>query len=521
MTWYVPRDQVGAYVAQGAYCSSEGSTTSATIVRNNIIRAAWRSSDKPPIVMLDDDLRRVHQADLQGGKQEISVRDALAIMVDRLVTSRFHLAGAAPVANAYFAKRAVSHDLFIRSGVMAITQPAPRFDESLILKADYDYTCQHLQMYGGVVRCDDLLFDFAQRTNKGGVHPLRSTPAANDMAVDLLLARWPQYLRRHATRAGELTLRVRARTPARQTGGATMAKDVQPDLLTSADDELIGDEDPRQDDTPNGSGDPVPDAGTTQADRGATAPPGTSAPDGDLFTSPDDDDAAIADPPAGGHKIAATLIDRAIPITTPTPHPDNPRRGDVPAIMHSLDRYGQVRPILVQLTTGHIIAGNHTYLAAKRLGWDQIAAVIVDMDDATALKYLLADNKTADRGKYEETSLYAMLQTQMELGDLDATGYTMDDVESLAAQLSLIEETAAGEFVPASYADNTAQEERVAKRKTEQLREVILMMPQAQAEELGVWISALSKQLGTTGVTATVLAAVRMAHDELTSKAPA
>lgn len=31
-----------------------------------------------------------------------------------------------------------------------------------------------------------------------------------------------------------------------------------------------------------------------------------------------------------------------------TPHPDNPRCGDVPAIMRSLERFGQVKPIIVQ-----------------------------------------------------------------------------------------------------------------------------------------------------------------------------
>ena len=49
------------------------------------------------------------------------------------------------------------------------------------------------------------------------------------------------------------------------------------------------------------------------------------------------------------------------------PYPVNPREGDIGAIVESLQAHGQYRPIVANKQTGHILAGNHTYGAAKQL----------------------------------------------------------------------------------------------------------------------------------------------------------
>jgi ParB-like chromosome segregation protein Spo0J len=64
----------------------------------------------------------------------------------------------------------------------------------------------------------------------------------------------------------------------------------------------------------------------------------------------------------------------------------------------SLRRFGQQKPIVVQASTRFVVAGNHLVRAAQALGWTEIAANIVDLDDATAVAYMLADNRTADLG---------------------------------------------------------------------------------------------------------------------------
>jgi ParB-like chromosome segregation protein Spo0J len=74
----------------------------------------------------------------------------------------------------------------------------------------------------------------------------------------------------------------------------------------------------------------------------------------------------------------------------------NPRRGDVDAIKRSLERHGQYRPIVVNARTQQVLAGNHTLLAARELGWDDIAATFVDVAEDMAARIVLADNRTPE-----------------------------------------------------------------------------------------------------------------------------
>lgn len=113
------------------------------------------------------------------------------------------------------------------------------------------------------------------------------------------------------------------------------------------------------------------------------------------------------------------------------PRKGNPRRGNIDAIAESLERNGQYRPVVVNKPTGEILAGNHTYAAAKRLGWTNIAATFVDVDEDQAARIVLADNRTGDLGDYDDTLLLDMLKDLD--GDLIGTGYNQDDVDALAA----------------------------------------------------------------------------------------
>ena len=118
----------------------------------------------------------------------------------------------------------------------------------------------------------------------------------------------------------------------------------------------------------------------------------------------------MTDTTTTGPGIHATLTRLAIPITQPRPRKGNPRRGDIDTIAESLERNGQYRPIVVNKPTGEILAGNHTYAAAKRLGWTHIAATFVDVDEDEAARIVLADNRTADLGGYDDTLLLDMLR---------------------------------------------------------------------------------------------------------------
>lgn len=116
----------------------------------------------------------------------------------------------------------------------------------------------------------------------------------------------------------------------------------------------------------------------------------------------------------------------------------NPRRGDVRAIAESLATHGQYRPLVVNVGTHtgrafEILAGNHTYLAACSLGWATVQATTVDVADETAHRIVLADNRLADLGAYDDADLVAALEAA---GDLAGTGYERGDLDALLAELS-------------------------------------------------------------------------------------
>ncbi len=103
--------------------------------------------------------------------------------------------------------------------------------------------------------------------------------------------------------------------------------------------------------------------------------------------------------------IIDSLKNLAVSIDSLQGLPGNPRIGDVDAVAASLEKFGQRKPIVVRKDDGTIIAGNHTWQAAKKLGWKEIAVAYVGDDDTTAQAYALADNRTAELGSYDEQAL--------------------------------------------------------------------------------------------------------------------
>lgn len=154
-------------------------------------------------------------------------------------------------------------------------------------------------------------------------------------------------------------------------------------------------------------------------------------------------------------KIPPTLDALAVPISQLTPRKGNPRRGDIDSIAESLQRHGQYRPIVVNTRTNEVLAGNHTMAAASKLGWADIAATFVDVDEDQAARIVLADNRTADRGDYDNAALFHMLQALD--NDYMGTGYDDDDMSRLEALNAL---------PPDWQPDDTADEGTPYSRKT-------------------------------------------------------
>lgn len=126
-----------------------------------------------------------------------------------------------------------------------------------------------------------------------------------------------------------------------------------------------------------------------------------------------------------------------VAISKIAPHPRNPNRGDLEAIIESVRTTGFWEPILVQRSSGYAISGNHRIEAAVALNMTSLPVVYLDVDDDTAMRIMLAANQTAKRSVYDDQSL-AELLAKLALDDvigLLGTGFDQVDLDLLLDRL--------------------------------------------------------------------------------------
>lgn len=130
-----------------------------------------------------------------------------------------------------------------------------------------------------------------------------------------------------------------------------------------------------------------------------------------------------------GHHLQVTEA----PVADLRTYHRNPRKGDVATIARSLQVSGQYKPIVVNRGThtgrpDEVLAGNHTLVAARNIGWPTIQVVTVDVDDDQAARIVAADNRIADLGDYDQDMLGELLSG---IPDLEGTGYTDADLAKM------------------------------------------------------------------------------------------
>jgi len=136
------------------------------------------------------------------------------------------------------------------------------------------------------------------------------------------------------------------------------------------------------------------------------------------------------------HNITKDLLPLSKDINLFTPDPTNARSHNdksYEVIANSLRQFQQRKPIVAQEKNGQLIvrAGNGTLEAAKRLGWTEIAAVIVNEDSVVATAYSLADNKTSEISEWDDDVLKKQLSALMDEGvDIEDFGFDVSDVVS-------------------------------------------------------------------------------------------
>lgn len=132
--------------------------------------------------------------------------------------------------------------------------------------------------------------------------------------------------------------------------------------------------------------------------------------------------------------LVAQRYDEDADLTALVDHPENPRQGDKDAVSDSVTGNGFYGAILVQSSTGHILAGHTRRAVLLEQGTTRGPVLWVDCDNETARRILLADNRTAELAAWDEAGLLAVLQ-ELEPDELPAVAFTVEDMEELQRRL--------------------------------------------------------------------------------------
>lgn len=150
-----------------------------------------------------------------------------------------------------------------------------------------------------------------------------------------------------------------------------------------------------------------------------------------------------------------------VPLDSLDPHPQNPRQGDIGAVMTSIATTGWFGAVLVQRVEGRrdrIAAGEHRWKALSALVADgftgpdgshktyaelaevmplppagKVPIIARPWTDEQALRVLLADNRTADLATYDEPELLRLITALAEDDGLFGTGFDGDDLDAMLA----------------------------------------------------------------------------------------
>ena len=153
-------------------------------------------------------------------------------------------------------------------------------------------------------------------------------------------------------------------------------------------------------------------------------------------------------------------------------HPDNPRQGDVGAIVQSISANGWFGTLVAQRSTRRVLAGNHRLQAAQGAGIEKVPVYWVDVDDRQAKRILLADNRTSDLATYDDNILAQLLSDIAKKESLEGTGYDEEELNDILANLD----------EPLSFDD-----EELTHREMINLPDVTIADPEIEPERNSIW----------------------------------
>lgn len=193
VTWYTHEGQRDAYCDAGATACCECGPWPSN--RNAILDEAHVRG--LIAVMVDDDVNGFALASHRR-LTPASFEEAVGVMVERLAAEPgAYLAGVSPYRHARPTTPGwpVARTSVIWGSVMVVKPSGLRFDERIVLREDMDFTCQHLERFGEVMRCDDVIARIGPRSPEGG-NPLGAgctphrTPEISLAVNRLLVEKW-------------------------------------------------------------------------------------------------------------------------------------------------------------------------------------------------------------------------------------------------------------------------------------------------------------------------------------------
>lgn len=140
--------------------------------------------------------------------------------------------------------------------------------------------------------------------------------------------------------------------------------------------------------------------------------------------------------------MADTVItDQQVPLDKLVPNPRNPRRHpdeQIERLEASLRRDGQTRPLLARKANNMLIAGHGVRQAAQRLGWASLLVRLLDVDQPTADRIMLADNRFSDLSSQDDERVAELLREIAE-DDWAAAGYSDTEVDKILGEFGQTE----------------------------------------------------------------------------------
>lgn len=147
-----------------------------------------------------------------------------------------------------------------------------------------------------------------------------------------------------------------------------------------------------------------------------------------------------------------------IDINKVIPYWQNPRdnKKTIERLVKSIEEYGFNVPLVVNKDMV-LITGHARLKAAKRLGMNTVPCNVVNLTDAQAKKYRIADNKIQELTDWKEEELFKELQEigdKMELLDI---GFNLDEIDDIVGDVeTALEELEPVTAVASAYTDTSA-----------------------------------------------------------------